>query len=187
MRNSLLAFVILAIGLLLLASPFLVQVTSSQGVYDPWCDQDSDGDIDIFDIVPAAAAYGTTGDPAKDVIVTNWPRSSDVPVWYRYPLASDDSVLCPKQSTDGYSTLHVLVRVANLTGEETVQFWVFAPLWNASRTSFYPISVYEYTFASGDFQAAISLDVPSAEFYFGFFSAVGTTCTVSLSYYLTWA
>jgi hypothetical protein len=54
----------------------LVGLTSSQGVYDPWCDQDSDGDIDIFDIVPAASAYGTTGDSTKNVSVTNWPIDS---------------------------------------------------------------------------------------------------------------
>jgi len=63
----------LLLAIMFLISMSLVGITSSQGVYDPWCDQDSDGDIDIFDIVPAAAAYGTTGDPAKNVTVTNWP------------------------------------------------------------------------------------------------------------------
>ena len=47
---------------LLLASSLLVGLTSSVGVYDPWCDFDDDGDIDIFDIVRIADAYGTSGD-----------------------------------------------------------------------------------------------------------------------------
>ena len=47
---------------LLLASSLLVGVTSSVGVYDPWCDLDDDGDIDIFDIVRIAGIYGTSGD-----------------------------------------------------------------------------------------------------------------------------
>jgi hypothetical protein len=40
----------------------LVGITSSAS-YDPWCDLDDDGDIDIFDIVKMAGAYGTTGTP----------------------------------------------------------------------------------------------------------------------------
>jgi hypothetical protein len=47
----------------LLASSWLVGVTVSESVYDPWCDLDEDGDIDIFDIVRMAGIYGTTGDP----------------------------------------------------------------------------------------------------------------------------
>ena len=47
----------------LLASSLLVGLTSSTSVYDPWCDLDEDGDIDIFDIVRMAGIYGTAGDP----------------------------------------------------------------------------------------------------------------------------
>jgi hypothetical protein len=43
-------------------SLFLVGTTSSAS-YDPWIDLDDDGDIDIFDIVQMAGAYGTTGTP----------------------------------------------------------------------------------------------------------------------------
>lgn len=66
----------LLLAIMFLISFSLVGITASQGVYDPWCDQDSDGDIDIFDIVPAAAAYGTTGDPTKNVSVINWPTDT---------------------------------------------------------------------------------------------------------------
>ena len=45
-----------------LFSMLLVGITSS-APYDPWCDLDDDGDIDIFDIVKIAGAYGTTGTP----------------------------------------------------------------------------------------------------------------------------
>ena len=58
MKASRLTLVNLAIALLLLGSPLVVQVTSSQGVYDPWSDLDADGDIDIYDIVAAAGNYG---------------------------------------------------------------------------------------------------------------------------------
>jgi hypothetical protein len=46
----------------LACSMLLVGITSS-APYDPWCDLDDDGDIDIFDIVKMAGAYGTTGTP----------------------------------------------------------------------------------------------------------------------------
>ena len=49
------------------------------------------------------------------------------------------------------------------------------------------IDAYAQTFTYTDYTAAISLDVPSAEFYFHFGAGDGTTCSVSLSYYLTWA
>jgi len=59
------------LSVVLLTSMFYVGITSSQGVYDPWCDQDSDGDIDIYDIVPAASAYGTTGNPTRNVTIVH--------------------------------------------------------------------------------------------------------------------
>jgi len=75
MKLKLSTLVNIILSVVLLTSIFYVGITSSQGVYDPWCDQDSDGDIDIYDIVPAASAYGTTGNSTKDVTVTNWPRT----------------------------------------------------------------------------------------------------------------
>lgn len=43
----------------LIASFLLVGVTASE--YDPWLDVNDDGEIDIFDVVKVAGAYGTTG------------------------------------------------------------------------------------------------------------------------------
>jgi hypothetical protein len=47
----------------LLVSAFLVGITSSASVYNPWYDLDDNGKIDIFDIVRMAGAYGTSGTP----------------------------------------------------------------------------------------------------------------------------
>lgn len=63
---SLLLYMILAA--VLLTSQLLIGITTSVstrvwGEYDPWCDLDDDGDIDIFDIVNIAGRYGTTGTP----------------------------------------------------------------------------------------------------------------------------
>lgn len=37
--------------------------TTNSGEYNPWADYNDDGIIDIFDIVPAALAFGTSGTP----------------------------------------------------------------------------------------------------------------------------
>ena len=52
----------------LLSSLFLVSTTTSSP-YDPWCDIDGDGDIDIYDAVDLAGKYGTTGNPARNVTI----------------------------------------------------------------------------------------------------------------------
>jgi len=50
-----------------------VQVTSapkaSAAGYDPWLDYDENGIINMLDLYNTAIAYGTTGDPTKNVIV----------------------------------------------------------------------------------------------------------------------
>ena len=50
----------IAIAVLLLAPTFLISVTATVP-YDPWCDMDDDGDIDIYDVVEMADRYGTAG------------------------------------------------------------------------------------------------------------------------------
>jgi hypothetical protein len=62
----------LLLAAILLLTPLLVDLTSS-APYDPWYDLDENGKIDIFDVVRIASTYGTTGDPGKNVNVTNWP------------------------------------------------------------------------------------------------------------------
>lgn len=43
--------------------------------YDPWVDQDEDGDVDASDLYVLSQEYGTSGDSTKNVSVTNWPSS----------------------------------------------------------------------------------------------------------------
>lgn len=63
---------VLALACILLAPIFLVGITAS-APYEPWYDLDENGKIDIFDIVRMVGTYGTTGDPGKNVNVTNFP------------------------------------------------------------------------------------------------------------------
>jgi len=45
---------------------------SSIGEYDPWIDINDDGKIDMKDVRSVAISFGTTGDPTRNVNVTNW-------------------------------------------------------------------------------------------------------------------
>ncbi|MCD6240937.1 hypothetical protein J7K27_05390 [Candidatus Bathyarchaeota archaeon] len=67
---------VLAIGIMvgmlasiLLYAPVTESITNS---YDPWADMNDDGVINILDVVKVASIYGTTGDPAKSVIVNGY-------------------------------------------------------------------------------------------------------------------
>jgi hypothetical protein len=58
----------------LTATLFIIVPTRSQTAqYDPWVDLDEDGQISIYDVVQLTSIYGKTGDPARNVNVTNWP------------------------------------------------------------------------------------------------------------------
>jgi hypothetical protein len=47
--------------------------TSGIGEYDPWVDINDDGRINILDAINLGSSFGTTGNPTKNVSVTNWP------------------------------------------------------------------------------------------------------------------
>lgn len=61
---------VFALAFCLAATLFIVTSTG----YDPWTDQDEDGDVDVTDLNVFAREYGSTGDPTKNVSVTNWPE-----------------------------------------------------------------------------------------------------------------
>jgi hypothetical protein len=58
----------------------IVPMSTQQGgsTYDPWLDYNEDGVIDVNDLHPLGGAYGTTGDPTKNVNVTNWPVAREL-------------------------------------------------------------------------------------------------------------
>ena len=51
-----------------------VLLAQSSGEYDPWIDINEDGIIDVNDLASMGQTYGTSGDPTKNVNVTNWPE-----------------------------------------------------------------------------------------------------------------
>lgn len=80
---------------------FLVGVTTSE--YDPWLDNDSDGDIDIFGVVLVATAYGTTGKSERNVSVTNWPSEMEY-FFFNYKYGSTPVLYKSSIDNNIYST-----------------------------------------------------------------------------------
>jgi len=71
-KNYLVVAVLSAMVLALTFIPMSGSQTQRQ--YDPWLDYNDDGKISLADLVSLAQSYGTTGDPTKNVNVTNWPN-----------------------------------------------------------------------------------------------------------------
>jgi len=56
-------------------------IKSANSPYDPWLDYNEDGKISLSDLVTLAQSYGATGDPTKNVNVTNWPIQQPYPAY----------------------------------------------------------------------------------------------------------
>jgi hypothetical protein len=161
--------------------------TASAGTYDPWLDYNEDGYIGIDDIYTTASSFGAEGDPTKNVNVTNWQISKDVSVFWEEDVSAG-SLTSPAYNAGGFGHLHILAHGSSLNGDETIQIWVRARLYNATRTSYYPMTVYTITLTPGTGSLAdISISVPSDTFYFLVPYNATVVATVSLSFYLTWA
>lgn len=73
MRKDLLVAVLASLCLtatLLIIIP--IRSSSGTGEYDAWVDTNEDGKINILDISTMAKAYGTSGDPTKQVVISGY-------------------------------------------------------------------------------------------------------------------
>jgi len=106
--------VIIAVLAMFCLTATLFMVSSSLG-YDPWADINEDGQIEIKDIAYSARLYGSSGDPTKNVTVTNWPVHEAVTVIWEYQLVNGAGVGFGPFQAEGFSTLHVLMYAIGLT------------------------------------------------------------------------
>ena len=98
--------------------------------YDPWIDYDDDGTVDLDDLSVLAGAYGTSGDPTKNVNVTNFPLDEEgnlkVSVQEEPPGFFNDSVVITLLNFPSNTNFSVLIPQ---TRNATLPF-VFAPKGN---------------------------------------------------------
>ncbi len=185
MRISRLTFVNFIIAIVLLSSPFVIQLTSS-APYDPWADLDGDGDVDIFDVVDIAGRYDTKGDSTRNVNVTNWLKGTDVTVWYSHALGSGASESSERYHADGFQRMHLLMYVTGLSDAEqaTIELRGYIYDINSTTTSIF-VTAYSQIFTIDNSYLDLVLYIPSEEFQFRAVAEPGTNCYVYLSFYLT--
>jgi hypothetical protein len=105
----------------LTATLFMILPTKSNpgvGEYDPWVDLKEDGTIDIYDAIILGNAYGTSGDPTKNVTVTNWPYYASEPAFraqgFSYNTSISNStiyVVAVPVDVDGYSRMSISIEI----------------------------------------------------------------------------
>jgi len=172
--------------IVMLALMFLVSVgfirTTASTPYDPWCDIDDDGDIDIYDVVDMAGRYGTTGDSTKNVTVVNWPATSETTVWF-----SSDSfpVTSAIYDRSGFTNLHILMRVLWAGPGSSIDFQVRGIIWNFTHVESRYAVAYQATLTEPRNALAVTIPVPSDNFYFHV-ELISGDATVFLSFHLTW-
>lgn len=97
----------------LTATLFMISTTKSQTEqYDAWADLNGDGKIDILDVVGMTSIYATTGNPTKNVNVTNFPLdengnlriniTENTKEWYRSMTVQAHDVNSIIDMTAGY-------------------------------------------------------------------------------------
>ena len=175
------------ISVVLLTVAFIPLSGQQSGSYDPWIDYNEDGTVDVNDLSTLGQAYASSGDPAKNVTVTNWPVSPPTTVWFSYSLTPNDWIYSALYNASGFGHLHVLTCGENLSVTETLTVKIFSPLWNPSHTAYNSVEVYQVDLTSLSYSAAITIPVPSEEFFFYVYASSSTYDNINLSFYLTWA
>lgn len=103
----------------------------SGGMYDSWLDYNEDGTIDVNDLHPLGGAYGTSGDPTKNVTIAKHASKVIKPA-VGVSVPSSAYWFSGNIVIDGYSKVTVLIHfeaIANvytLTCSETggLHWWI---------------------------------------------------------------
>ncbi len=181
-------FAIIALSAVCLVTVFTVVPTNSLvEYYDPWLDINDDGDIDMKDVAASARAFGSFGDPTKNVNVMNWPVSEQVVVWWNEHLEMSDERWSEGYESCGFSQLRILIFVGGFTGRERVFFWVHGTMWNAERSEAVFPTYYYAAFTEANASHIVTMPVPSQTFNFYVATDGSSDGYVHLNFYLTWA
>lgn len=165
-------------------------VKSTGSSYDPWVDVNHDGKINVLDLIKVALSTGTTGDPALNVNVANWPNSTETVVW-NGSYVTNSPIDCYPVSAKGFAHLNVYV-MSNLALQTNASVTITISVYGAmlyiptTHPGFYPILVYTTTLNLSRPGACFSIPVPGQYFYFQAVSNTHIPYMVYLSYYLTW-
>jgi hypothetical protein len=171
----------------LTATLFMVRTTlsnsSALGEYDAWNDLNSDGAIDIFDAITLASVFGTSGDPTKNVNVMNWPVTTQKTVFYQQTISTSSAVY----NASGFGHIHLLWDVSGLVDPENVTIRVYSHIYDPDGLGYYTTYLSPMVVTSDNIEGSASFPVPGEMFGFQMSLGIGTTASVNLAYYLTYA
>ena len=132
----------------LATSLFFISTTASTAEYNPWSDIDGDGDIDIYDVVKVTGIYGSSGDPTRNVNVTNWPEqytTREFEFNISWNPTSSELYTSDVYKTEGYSRMFIGMKPQNHSGDDyEVTISLFSILWGSAGADF-PID-YDLTY-----------------------------------------
>ena len=163
-------------------------LAQGSGEYDPWLDYNEDGIVDVNDLHPLGQAYGSSGDPTKNVNVTNWPVSTDTTVWYQASLEPLQTLSSGWYEAYGFGYIHIIVWASELSGSEFLRVQLNGRIWDLNHLGSATVDVYEFDLNSTSTRVGVTVPVPSEYFMFRVMaSGITTVDYLFFGFYLTWA
>ena len=182
-------FIVALATFCLTATLFLILPSRSAEPYNPWADVsgpimgEPDGTINMRDINYEILRFSTSGDTTKNVTVTNWPLSTQETVFWGQSTGG----YSPLYNASGFGHVHMLWDVSGLSASENVTIRGYSEIHDPDGSGYYTTHFSIVVVTSDNIEGATSFPVPGEFFGFHLVFAVGTTASVNLAYYLTYA
>jgi hypothetical protein len=158
----------------LTATLFMILPTSSNpgSEYDPWIDNNEDGEIDIFDAISWAHTFATSGDPTKNVNVMNWPVTNQQTVFWNATSNATSTLY----NATGFGHMHLTWWISGLLESESVTLRIWARIYNPVGGS-QDFMVESMDINPFNYMGALTYPVLSEMFHFTIEFASGTTAS----------
>ena len=111
--------------------------------YDPWVDQDEDGDVDADDLYVLSQEYGSSGDPTKNVTIVGH-ATKLIHAAINVSVGVDEWWFSDFISVDGYAKVTVLIYINTTSyryylraySDDTTEMWWYVDETTPLETDF---------------------------------------------------
>ena len=172
-----------------LTATLFVILPSRSADYDPWADVSGpiqgteDGVINMRDISYEIQHFNAAGDTTKNVTVVNWPVTTQKTVFYQQTISTSSAL----HNASGFGHIHLLWDVSGLVDPENVTIRVYSHIYDPEGGGYYTTYLSPMVVTPSNIEGSTSFPVPGEMFGFQMSLAIGTTASVNLAYYLTYA
>jgi hypothetical protein len=134
-----------------------------------------------------AGRYATTGDPGKNITVTNWPLpvTSETTVWFgnsSFPLTSSN------YSGSGFGYLHIFLHVLYAGPGSSIEFQIKGIFHDTDSSQTRFATAYSSIMTEDPRRDVLSVTIPvPSETFFFYARVLSGDGNIFLSYYLTQA